>query len=295
MTSCSNELRRCRPLLGTFVEVAVEAGEADSRAIRAIEAAFAAIERVQQLMSFHSAASDVSRLNRNAARRPVKVNARTYEVLQAAGLLHAASRGAFDVTIAPQLQRWGYLPGCGRAHSGCIDQSAIELMAGNRVRFSRPVQIDLGGIAKGFAVDKAVEALQRCGIASGRVNAGGDLRVFGPQSALIHIRHPAAPGQLLALGKIANAAVATSAGYFSRKRRHGQRVTPLFDPLRQRSCREDVSVTVQAPTCLWADALTKAVLVLGGESAGVLRSFSATGYQVSSQGEVTATAPNYAA
>ena len=293
MTSCSNEIRRCRPLLGTYVEIAV-GGTSESQRVKAIEAAFAVIERVQQLMSFYEAGSDVSRLNQTAARRPVKVNAWTWQVLQAAKEMHGVTHGAFDVTIAPQLQRWGYLPGNGATRAHVIDQSAIELMAGNRVRFRRPVQIDLGGIAKGFAVDQAIEALQASGVGSARVNAGGDLRVCGPESAPIHVRHPASPGQLLALGRITNAAVATSAGYFSRKRWHGRSVTPLLDPVRQRACRDDVSVTVQAPTCLLADALTKAVLILGERSADVLKACSAVGYVVRRNGTVTATIRHHA-
>src|SRR6185437_14298893 len=98
MTSRSSEVRRARPLLGTFVEIAVDGWCADS-AHCAIDAAFAAIEEVQRRMSFHDPASTLSRLNREAAQRAVPVDAWTFAVLRAAARVHRVSGGAFDVTV----------------------------------------------------------------------------------------------------------------------------------------------------------------------------------------------------
>ncbi len=149
-------MRRARPLLGTVVEIAA-AGGPDLDA--AVEAAFAAVERVHRLMSFHDPASDVSRLNRDAGIRPVPVDAWTHEVIATAIDLQRGSNGAFDITVAPALQRLGLLPALdGRpAAEGRAAGDAIALLPGGLVRFRDPAtRIDVGGIAKGFAVDRAV-------------------------------------------------------------------------------------------------------------------------------------------
>ena len=285
MTSRCAEIRRCRPLLGTFVDVSASADSAE-RTLRALEAAFAAIQRVQRLMSFHDAASDVSRMNRDAAQGPVEVDAWTYRVLAAARDLHAQTRGAFDVSVAPYLQRWGYLPAEPHSTPRAADQSAIDLLHGRRVSFRKPLCVDLGGIAKGFAVDRAVEALRHAGASSGVVNAGGDLRVFGATPSMVHVRHPREPSRLLPMGTLANAAVATSAVYFARRRWRGREVSPLVDPRWGRPCTQALSVSVQATTCLVADALTKVVMILGARSAEILRVYSATAMLVTPGGDV---------
>jgi thiamine biosynthesis lipoprotein len=291
MTSPSAEVRRCRPLLGTFVEVSACADSAP-RAAAALEAAFAAVDRVQRRMSFHDPESDVSRLNRWAEHGPVAVDPWTHQVLEAASSFRDASRGAFDVTVAPRLQRWGYLPPAGQA-AGVFppvsDPGAIELLSGHRVRFRRPVRIDLGGIAKGFAVDRAVDALQAAGAASGQVNAGGDLRVFGPSPSTVHVRHPRAPGRVLRLARLTDAALATSATYFARRRWRGRRVSPIVDPRRGSPCIGRRSVSVRAPTCLVADALTKVLAILGARGAAILRLYSAVGFVVTPSGRVVCT------
>src|SRR5215471_10326281 len=103
-------IRRARPLLGTFVEIAA-VGQTFDAAEAAVEAAFSAVATAHRLMSFHEADSDVSRLNRNAASGAVRVHDWTYRVLAAAGDLHRRSGGVFDVAVAPALQRMGLLPG----------------------------------------------------------------------------------------------------------------------------------------------------------------------------------------
>lgn len=287
MTSRSGEVRRCQPLLGTFVEVGARS-TSPRRANEAVDAAFAAVARVHRLMSFHDEASDVARLNRDAAQRPVQVAPWTHEVLRAARSFHDATGGAFDVTIAPRLQRWGYLP-CSAGEDAAIaaDQTAIQLLDGWRVRFLQPLRIDLGGIAKGFAVDRAIDALQAAGASSGIVNAGGDLRVFGGAPSEIHVRDPHQPGRALPLLALENAALATSASYFSRRRWRGRWVSPLVDPRRGRALVHATSVSVRAGTCMEADALTKAVLLLGRQSSKILRDRAATAFVVDRRGTLS--------
>jgi FAD:protein FMN transferase len=289
MTSHSSEVRRCQPLLGTFVEIGAR-GTSPRCANAAIDAAFAAVARVQRLMSFHDDASDVARLNRDAAERPVRVAPWTYQVLQAARAFHHATRGAFDVTIAPRLQRWGYLPPTRDADAPAAvaaDQTAIQLLDRCRVRFLRPLRIDLGGIAKGFAVDRAIDALRAAHASSGIVNAGGDLRVFGPTASEIHVRDPQRPGRAVPLLVIENAALATSATYFARRRWRGRWVSPVVDPRRGRAVVRTASVSVRAASCMEADALTKAVLLLGRRSAKLLRERAASAFVLDRRGMVS--------
>jgi FAD:protein FMN transferase len=128
----------------------------------AMEAAFAAIGAVHRLMSFHDEGSDVSRLNRGAYEAAIRVHPWTFEVLEIALDLHSRSNGIFDIRIAPALQKLGLLPYHGGDLAGeaprISGHGGIELLAGQRVRFrDRATQIDLGGIAKGFAVDRAID------------------------------------------------------------------------------------------------------------------------------------------
>jgi thiamine biosynthesis lipoprotein len=124
------------------------------------------------------------------------------------------------------------------------------------VWWRRAGRIDLGGIAKGYAVDKAIETLQSHGVRSGLVNAGGDLRMFGePQP--VHVRLPEAPGMLAPLGLFADCALATSAAYFSSIDSERGPLEPLVDRKRRIAGARQGSVTVVATECMTADALTK--------------------------------------
>jgi len=255
-----DELRRARPLLGTIVEMRVE-GLAQPSALAAIEAAFAEVADVHRLMSFHEAGSELSRLNREAAHTAVEVDARTFEVLQTALSIAAASDGRFDPCVAARLVEWNFLPA--PRHAGAPDPAAdwrdIELTAPSRVRFLRPLWIDLGGIAKGYAVDRALAILRAAGARSGSVNAGGDLRRFGPHRENVQLRLAGgrAGEPVVELG---DAAMASSAGRVASRRVDGRWRGVHLDGRRRRSVAARRSVSVVASSCMVADALTKVVL-----------------------------------
>lgn len=275
-------MRRARPLLGTLVEIGADAEP--SGAMRAVTAAFEAVATVHRLMSAHASDSDVDRLNRFAHLGPVKIDPQTWRVLEVAREVSAASGGAFDICVAPVLARWGYLPGrLDSAGTATVGWRAIELLPGYRVRFAARLAIDLGGIAKGYAADRAAGALAAHGIERFTVNAGGDLRV-GSAPETIHVRHPARPACLLPLAEIAHAAVATSGAYFAVKRWRGMPVSPIVAAGSCQPALLNGSVTVFAPECVVADALTKVVAALGEESAGVLARFGAEAFLLSESG-----------
>jgi thiamine biosynthesis lipoprotein len=309
------DIRRSRPLLGTFVEIAVAPAPGEDAAI---EAAFAAVAMVHRLMSFHEPDSDVSRLNRDAAAGPVSVHDWTYEVLNIALNVHRRSGGVFDVTVAPALQKLGLLPrvetdrtspspfsgrvGVGQApRNGLAErphpalpeagEGNIHLLSDNRVRFAhRDVTIDLGGIAKGFAVDRAVEALCRHGIAAGQVNAGGDLSAFGPRARAVDIRDPRRPEQPMCRIELDNAALASSAGRFDPMRANAASGSAVIDPVTALPAQAVLGATVCAPSCVIADALTKIVMNAGEAAAPVLEHYGASALFVSARGDLHVTA-----
>ncbi|MBW8781931.1 MAG: FAD:protein FMN transferase [Verrucomicrobia bacterium] len=276
-------LRRARPLLGTVVEIQVS-GLAPAQLERAISRAFAAITHVQMVMSFHDPASDLSRINRLAARRAVRVDAATWTVLRHARALTRVSEGRFDPSIAPILQRWGLLPGVPHPRQPETNGSAICLLPGRRVRFLAPLTLDLGGIAKGYAVDRAVAVLRRAGVPAGLVNAGGDLRVFGNHAAPVHVRHPTKPGLFFPLGELRDGALATSALTYSGKIQQGTATGALVDPRNGTACGQNLSITVLARSAWLADALTKVVAVDPAAARPILARYGARAVILDTQG-----------
>ena len=201
---------------------------------RAFGRAFAAIERVHRLMSRQHPGSDVSRINRAAAGERIAIGSWTRDALRRAKELHHATEGLFDCTLA-------------------ASSDDLQLEEGAAIVLRRPMTISLDGIAKGYAVDRAVEALLAAGVTSGAVNAGGDLRIFGDEWQPIHVRHPGDPRRLVAIGMARDAAVASSGRYFGN--------STLIDPRTCRARSTGWSATVIAADCTTADALTKPCLL----------------------------------
>jgi thiamine biosynthesis lipoprotein len=337
MEAAPASIRRARPLLGTFVEIAV-AGAKISAMETAVEAAFAAVATVHRLMSFHETTSDVSRLNRGAASGMVRVHDWTYQVLETARDLNRRSAGVFNITVASALQNLGLLPrglplcpspfprksgereqkahgfalmgdapplsrrqalspqagiggGRGQFRLAIRTSDAIQLLAKNQVHFAhRGMKIDLGGIAKGFAVDRAVEALRRDEITEGLVNAGGDISTFGARSHAVDIRDPRQPGHPMCQVALHNAALASSAGRFNPVRSRHVLKSDVIDPATAMPVWAIVGATVCAPSCIIADALTKVVMNGGERAASLLKHYGASALFVSAQGDVHITA-----
>jgi thiamine biosynthesis lipoprotein len=286
-------LRRARPLLGTFVEISI-AGAPPAELEAAAEAAFAAVAMVHRLMSFHDEASDIGRLNRSAFAAAVVVHPWTFEVLDIANDLCRRSAGAFDIAIAPVLQELGLLPRHpGDALSvtaGRGGEDAIELLSDGRVRFRDGVRLDVGGIAKGYAVDRAIEALRGRGIAEGIVNAGGDLAAFGPHPHAIHIRDPRRPQVAMCEVKLRDSALASSGGRFDPSSSTEADTSAVIDPRNGRQVSGIVGASVRAPLCVFADALTKVAMVAGKTAGPLLAAYGASALFVTASGDVHVTA-----
>jgi thiamine biosynthesis lipoprotein len=200
-----NSLKRMRPLLGTFVEIGVATPPEDGDVI--VTEAFEKIAEIHKLLSFQDPDSDLSRLNK-AGLKGVELNPLSATVLRLALNMTAITEGDFNCTVGGALVRKGLLPD----HSGLplLEMGNAEdvVFDGGRVTLRRPVRITLDGIAKGYAVDKAVEWLVSRGIHSGWINAGGDLRVFGEVLWPVHRRE--LDESITFLGNFSNTAIATS-------------------------------------------------------------------------------------
>jgi FAD:protein FMN transferase len=256
-----NKVKRMRPLLGTFVEVGAQSAHTIPES--AVNAAFAAVERVQVLLSFQDAESDLSRLNR-AGGEAVALHPLSLRVLRLAQNMTCASNGLFNCTVGGALVRKGMLPDHGTgAWMDSGEAGDIELR-GDKARLQRPVLVTLDGIAKGYAVDYAMRAMQRHGVEAGWVNAGGDLRVFGDLVLPVHRREM--DGSHARLGGLRQAAIATSC-----VREAPDAAFPAWIVADAHPPAPGVW-SVLARTAWRADALTKvASIAQRGERAGLIR------------------------
>ncbi len=276
--------RRARPGLGTLVEIAVLAAS-EAEFLRASDRAFDRIAAFHTAMSFHEPGSDLAAIAAATAGTVLSVARETWEVLYEALALEAESDGIFNVGVAPQLVARGALPAPrSAARSEALAGSAraaLRLLSGSRVRIENAVWVDLGGIAKGAAVDAALAAIRGEGAAGGLVNAGGDLAVFGADAEPIRIRGPAPSRLLVDAGLLRDGAIATSAPPDD-----AAQPAPLVLPARRAARWGERSVSVVAPSCLAADALTKVLAALGPEAAAILGRHGASGFSVDADGRL---------
>jgi thiamine biosynthesis lipoprotein len=265
-------MRRQRPLLGTFVEIDAE-GLPRFELERAVEAAFATVALVGRLMSFHDPDSDLSGINRGAAVAPVAVHPWTARVISRALALHRVTDGLFDCAIACELVRWKLLPDHGPMTAPAT-MAAVRLLPDNHVVFDTPLALDLGGVAKGFAVDRAVAVLRRHGVRAAVVNAGGDLRAIGP-AIPIHLRDPVDPPAVRFAGMLQNGAIATSSAAATLTRFGSGQVSALVRARTRRPIIDRDAFSVIAGSCIVADALTKVLAQLRQPDAPCFRRLGA--------------------
>lgn len=238
----AHSLRRLRVALGTWVAIQASA-QSEAVAAGAIEAGYAAVCEVERRMHPEREGSDIVRINSAALRVRTAIHACTWEVLRLAQRLNELTRGVFDPCLP---SRPGRLTD--------LELSGPSAGSATWVVCRAPLALDLGGIAKGYAIDRAIAALVAAGCNAGAVNAGGDLRLFGARRETILLRRPDHSYQALHLQ---NAALAVSdldeprrppghRGYYVRTGDAGA-------PRRY--------AAVQAPDAMTADALTKCVLL----------------------------------
>jgi FAD:protein FMN transferase len=273
--AATDETHEYRFVMGTSVEVQAFGGDETTRR-EAIAEAFAAFADVDRLMSNYRADSELALVNREAARAGVPISDAMFAVLDAARRVSVASNGAFDVTVGPLVRLWGFhdktphLPTALElaAVRPLVDYRHVRLDPDRRtVRFTHPnVELDLGGIAKGFAVEIAAGVLRRRGLA-GFIDAGGNQFLLGtpPGKRLwtIGIKDPAAPAQVLGVLDTAETSVSTSADYYNFLVAGDRQYGHILDPRTLQPAASALSVTIVSRDGTMADAMSKAAFVLG--------------------------------
>ena len=240
----------------------------------AIDAVMAEMHRIDQTMSPHRDTSELSRINREAHASAVPLSAEMARLLARAQAFAQLSDGAFDITYAAVGQLYDYREGrapsdaeLDRARQAVGFRHLILDEAARTVRFARPgMRIDLGGFAKGHAVDNAAAILRAHGIRHAHISAGGDSRVIGDHRGRpwsIGIRDPRDAERMVAVLPLQDVSISTSGDYERYFERDGRRFHHLIDPATGRSPRDVHSVTILADDGLTTEALSKTVFVLG--------------------------------
>jgi thiamine biosynthesis lipoprotein len=260
-------------IMGTRIFVELWADD-PAQGEQAIDAVMAEMRHIDDTMSTFKPTSEVSRVNRLAASRPVVISPELFRLLQTALQYSRITEGAFDITYASV----GYLydfhthkrPTSAQIQSALPAISYRHVLLDPRtrtVRFSRPgVRIDLGGIAKGYAVDQGISILQARGVRNALVNAGGDSRVIGDRRGrpwMVGVQVPDHPEQIATRFPLVNEAFSTSGDYERFFIQNGVRYHHIINPHTGDSARLVRSATVIAPTATRTDGLSKTAFVLG--------------------------------
>jgi FAD:protein FMN transferase len=267
-------LKREEAIMGTAIVVELWSDDA-AAGEAAIAAVMAEMHRIDRAMSPHKDDSELSRINREAAAAPVRLSDEMTSLLTRAESFARLTGGAFDITYAAVGQLYDYRarvrPSAEALASACraVGWRGLALDRGARtVRFTRAgMRIDLGGFAKGYAVDNATRILRALGIRHAMVSAGGDSRVIGDRRGrpwTIGIRDPRrGAGDVIAVLPLEEVSISTSGDYERYFDEGGERFHHLIDPATGRSPKDVRSVTVLAEDGLTSEALSKAVFVLG--------------------------------
>ncbi len=267
------EIRRSRLMMGTVVEI-MAGGQDGDKLEAAVNAALAEMERLDKLLSSHRQDSDVTRLSQAGSKHEVAIE--TAEVIALGLNVAQRSGGAFDLTLGELKTLWSF----DKESPTVPDQQAVSaaligigpralVLNGRQVTKQAPqLQVDLGGIGKGYAVDRAIAVLKQHGVTSAAVNAGGDMYLLGqrPQRPWrIGIQHPRQKDTVLETVQVRDRAVVTSGDYERFFELDNVRYHHIFDPQNGFPARACRSVTVIADSVALGDALATAVFVLGPE------------------------------
>ena len=262
-------------IMGTRIAVQLWS-EDPALATRAMDAVIAEMHRTDELMSTYKPESQLSQVNAHAYERPVQVDADIIDVVEKALEYSRLSDGVFDVTYASVGYMFDY-----RKHVHPTDAQIAEALPAvdyrqvvvdhdaRTIRFLKPgMRIDLGGIAKGWAVDRGIDILRELGIEHAMVNAGGDTRLLGDRRGkpwIVGIRDPRNEGKVVTRIPLQDEAISTSGDYERYFEEDGVRYHHILEPGTGKSPKAVRSVTVIGPTATHTDGLTKPVFILGVE------------------------------
>ncbi|MDX1622784.1 MAG: FAD:protein FMN transferase [Gemmatimonadota bacterium] len=255
------------------------AGSDSAAAVSAIEAAFAAADSVDHLVGLHRETSEVLAINAAAGREPVRVSPWTETIVAASLDWARRTQGAFDPTVAPLLDVWGFGRGAGATPDSAHVAEAMRRVGWRKVRhdpaestvfLTEPgMELDLRAAARGFALDRSVDAMQQAGAIGGVADIDGDQRFFGPGIGTrgdlwpVSVPDPYSPGRAYARLEVPSGGVSTSSPYARVVEVDEVQYGHVLDPRTGYPTRGLASVTVYAPDALTSDILSTAMLVLG--------------------------------
>src|SRR5579863_813951 len=269
--------QRTEAIMGTRVYVELWADD-PVKGDAAIEAVMAEMRRIDALMSHYKPQSQLSQINARAAQEPVQVDPELFDLIKLSIHYSEITEGAFDITYASVGHLYDY-PNHIRPTEEQIKAALPAVNWRNllfdpvhhTIRFGRPgMRIDLGGIGKGYAVDRGIAILQSRGFAHALVTAGGDSRIIGDRMGrpwLVGIRNPDDRDKVITRIPIVNSAMSTSGDYERYFDEGGVRYHHIIDPHTGHSASKVRSATVIAPTATRTDGLSKTAFVLGPEEA----------------------------
>ena len=260
-----------RDIMGTRITVELWHDE-DRAAADCSERIFTEMRRIEALMSSYIDSSRLSYINSNAAVSAVEISDEMRLLIEKSLYFSKISEGAFDITYASVGYAYDYRkrqqPSDAEVASNleAIDYRHIKL-EDNRIRFAHgSVRIDLGGIAKGYAVDRAAEIVAQCGIDRAMVSAGGDSRIIGDRGGqpwIIGIQNPRDPTGIALRLPLSDSAISTSGDYERFFIEHSDRVHHIIDPATGRSAKKSWSTTVTGPDAMTTDALSTTIFIMG--------------------------------
>lgn len=275
------EVKATKYLLGTKVDFAAM-HHSISDCKLAFYHGFQEMARLENLLSSHQAGSDISRINEVSGKHPVKVAGETFAIVKRAIEYSYYFGGDFDVTIGPLTQMWGFNDDGGvslptrQALKDAKDLVGFKQVmlneADTTVFLERPgMKLDLGGIAKGYAIDRAAAILSQQGVRNFIINAGGDIYACGSKTGerkwAVGLQHPRKPGELLATFEAQDVAVATSGDYQRYKFIDGIRYHHIIDPHTGMPADRNQSVTVFSATAEQADVWATYLFIVGKKNA----------------------------
>lgn len=272
-----NKIEDTKLLMGTIVDIKVYQTD-EKTAGEAIKKAFDEIERVERVFSNYREDSFISKINRNSGIW-VEVSEEVISLIRQAVKFSALTDGAFDITIGPVVNLYGFgavknrrVPSDKEISDNLflVNYRNIEIDGGkNSVRIKKRMSLDIGGIVKGYAVDRAVKILKEAGIKNALVNAGGNIFVIGKRKRAepfkIGIQRTREERGVMAVLRIFDAAIATSGDYENYFISHGERYHHIFDPRTGRSSNLCQGVTIIAKDAATADILSTGIFVMGPE------------------------------
>lgn len=262
-------------IMGTSVSVELWDTN-ESHAQQCIQQVMNFMRHVDDEMSPFKPESELSLLNREAAKHPVKVSSELFDVIKTSVHFSELSNGVFDVTFSSVGYRYDYRNGVHPSDAQItkdldkIDYHLLKLDEKNlTIHYGKPgVRVDLGGIAKGWAVDRSIEKLQACGIQQAIVSAGGDSRIIGDRQGrpwMIGIKDPRNPTASAVVIPLSDTAISTSGDYERYFIEKGKRYHHILNPRTGKPADACRSVSILAPTATMTDGLTKPVFILGPE------------------------------